>query len=775
MSSLPSNICIGPKIRATRILIDKPITPQNITISNPRPIRRFSSFKGTTDLTINTSTITPSRTIGLEVASIEDSKDTTKSPPMSRDGIISPSGRRMSTQTSDDRSQLRKMTFSIRMQYRRQKENSSNMLILTLYHLLQSTSLFIDRLLSSSDGLREQSTTTTKSQETKSLFDFHPVILHQSQRIVHNGRVGDIQPDDDSDETLCLEISASTTSMEISAPIQILVKVETQPTVQDAFGNTDMIRKGETVLMEGLGLAREMAHTAGWSCLEEDDSRMVEWVRDQMNIKWSSERQPSTFLPVSTALEGLQTVTRLRTLSTSSLRIKTPNLSPYPSRTHSFNGKRRESPGSGDRRDSTLKRLQDVTETLQQHEQEKQRIEEEDNNSSASKVTIAAATVESGEPQRPGLKTSFSGFSSLNNSRIQSLTLAEETEDHLGMSLSISPSNGSTGVKGQTLSPPPPPPPKEQLDTFNDCIEPLDFLGMNADKQVSPKPKALSRFSIKSYQLERSNHGLGDEWAIGGNFSNTLGASTTTKSDFLTTPPLIADQSLSGTVSPLTPSPEGVPVTDFLQGLSPPKLYVPVNRFNYNGGSSRMGSGVGVGLGVGKGGEELFNSPNQDGNINDNGSRRLSSIGSFSNLGSATKNGIAPLQSEKQYEATQDFLGESFGTSPIPAFKSKYDGTYNKQGLSFLPTEIEKDLLTPTNLGVTATTTTKTVQFADTEQFDDSMTSSAESQSLSDNSFNSSSSSSLSSLENSKFKAHTRRSWGQGIGGSDILGIQGLS
>ncbi|KAF9346534.1 hypothetical protein BGX26_001934 [Mortierella sp. AD094] len=663
------------------------------------------------------------------------------------------------------------MTFSISMQYRRQKERSKK-LSFTYYRLLTSASHILDRMLGD-----KTERLPTKAGETNSMLDLSPVLLHQSERIIHNGRVRASQPDDDSNELLCLRIFASTMFLEVSAPIQILVKVETQPTVQDAFGNTETIRKGETVLMEGLGIARDMAHTAGWTCLEEDDSRMVEWVRDEMRIQWSSEPQPSTLLPVCATVEGLQTFTRTRTLSNNGLRVRTPNLSPYLSRTHSLIGKRREGHGLSDRRDSTLKRLQEVTETLQAHE--KQKLEDEDH-SRASKVTIAA--VESTQTQRPGLKTSFGGFSSLNNSRMQTLALAEGTEDHLGMSLSISPSSGSTSIKEQTT------PPQEQPSSFSDGVGPLDFLGMETNKQTSPKPK-ISRFSIKSYQLERSNHGLKDEWAIGGksfNTNSTLGAATATATtnDLISTPPLIADISLSGTVSPLTPSPESLPVTDFLQGLSPPKPYVPVGRFNYSSGSSRFS-------GIGKGGEEQPNSLAQDNNNIDNGSRKT--IGTFSNTSGTFKSGIGAQiaqersQADKPAEVVHDFLGESFGTSHVQPFKTKFERPYKTPEISSsLPTELERVQSAPKNLGSTAT---KSVQFADIEEFDDGSRMQVQraysepatmtvtgSDSLLDDSSSSSSSSSQSSVSNSsKSKAHTRRSWGQGIGGNDILGIQGLS
>ncbi|KAF9109247.1 hypothetical protein BGX27_007837, partial [Mortierella sp. AM989] len=751
MSSLPCNICIGPRIHATKILIDKPITFQNISTSNPRPVRRFSSLEDQrSNLTINTSTSTPSRTIGLEIGYVKDSKDVTKSPSTSRDG--GPTGRRMSSQNSEDRSHFRRMVFSIRMQYRRTRESTTSIKQsnFTYYRLLTLSSLICNRML----GHRTEKQ-STRTPDTNPVLELSPVLLHRSERVVHNGRVGDRQSDDDSNEVIRLQISASTTTLEALVPIQILVKAETQPIVQDTFGNTEMIRKGEAVLMEGLGLARQMAYTAGWTCLEEDDSQMVEWVRDQMSIQWSSEPQPSTFLPVCATLDGLQTFTRARTPSNSGLRVKTPKLSPYTSRTHSFTGKRREGLGISDKRDSTLKRLQEVTETLQAHEKEKLG----DKDQSRAKVTIAA--VEGATPQRPGLKTSFGGFSSLNNSRIQTLALAEGTEDHLGMSLSISPLAGSTILKEQTT------PPQEQPSAFSDGIGPLDFLGMDANKPVSPKPKALSRFSIKSYQLERSNYGLKDEWGIGGKATNsTLGS--TTANDVISTPPLIADVSLSGSVSPLTSSSESLPVTDFLQGLSPSKPYVSVSRFNFNRYSSSLGSGR----------EEQSSSPPQDSHLIENGNKRKSVVGTFSNISSTSKCGIGAQislerpQLEKPAEIVHDFLGESFGTSPVPSSKAKFERSYKTPDVSpSLPAELARVQSAPTNLGSTGT---KTVQFAGIGQFDDdfdegrlqvqrahsepAIATSAGSSSLLENTTDSSSNSSVS---NSKSKAHTRRSWGQ--------------
>ncbi|KAF9436407.1 hypothetical protein BGZ76_004041 [Entomortierella beljakovae] len=888
--SLPCNLSIGSRIGATKILVDKPINTQGTTTtktetnttdnkkSNPKPVRRFSGKGGDNrrgSLTINTSTLVPSRTVGLEVASINDSQDTryqlfckdgiifvndshplvqslekTKSPPTSRDSLsIGVGGRRMSAQCSEDPTQLRKMIFSIHMKYRRMQppfQLQRQSWDLKCYRLLNAFSLFINGLLNQNGSLNNNNTIDgakkkrpTGTRNSVQAFTLNSVALHHSQWIAHNGRVQiRQQPGDNTDifdnngginkDILTLDIFASTTSLETSEPIQILVRVETQPTVQDAFGNSDAIRKGETVLMEGLGLARQMAHTAGWSCLEDDDCQMVEWVRDQMNIQWSVDPHPPTLLPVSTTVEGLEMYTRPRTLSSAGMRVRTPNLSPYPSRATSFNGKRRgDTHGVGEKRDSTLKRLQDVSETL--NAQEKQYGTEITD--SSSKVTIfATENSTSPLPQRPGIRNSFVGFSSLSSSRNQALALAESTEDRLGMSLSLSPLIGSNNVKEQHT--PPPPASQELLGSFSEGVGPLDLLGTDSNKNLSPKPSSLSRFSIKTYQKERSNNGLlGNDWALGsgrgglnissaGSGATSETSTTTTISDVMSTPPLIADLSQSGSVSPLSPSPKAG--SDILQGLSSPKSYS-VSRFSFGGVSRFSGTGGSAG-GIGSGGiggsggsEELSGSTtSQDSNTIDNSNKRKGNISNFSNFSSTGRFGIGIGQTQHTVEKNindntsnnnssnseiaeevHDFLGKSFGSSPGLSFKAKFERSPRIPEETFsqsLPTHImpvETIVTAATTATTTATAaattalgpTTKSVQFANINDESESGPSRIRFQRTHSEPVTMGESEDLSSPTNStgsltssfsKSKAHTRRSWGQGIGGKDILGIQGL-
>ncbi|KAF9959067.1 hypothetical protein BGZ65_000878, partial [Modicella reniformis] len=567
--ALPTNLCISPNLCATKILVDKPITNQATVTPISKPVKRFSSIRD--NLTIDTSTPAPSQTLGLEVVTTKRltgarcqlfcknsvvfasdkhhlvrSLEATSTPSTSRgDGAV---GRHTSLASAGDSTQWPKMVFSISMQHLRHMERPTTI----QERLLASISCMVDRF--SKSAAEEQS-----SQAQDRTIYFSSVVLHQSNRVVENGQVRPNLPDDDVSKTLGLEISATTLSLQSDSPIQIQVKVITQPVAQDAFGNTEMVRKGEAVLMEGLVLARQMAKAGGWTCLEEDDSQMVEWVRDQMSIQWDLESttQASTLLPVCSGVDGLQTYTRSRTLSGGGFRVRTPNISPYASRTHSYHAKKRKDLGLGERRDSTLARLQQVSANLQAH---KKREQGDENHLRVPTVAIAAA--EGPSLQRPPLRTSFGGFSSLNDSRMQTLALAAKTEDHLGLALAMG-------------SPPSPEERKQdKIGVFGEGIGPDDAQNNNnnnsnnnsKDQASPPEPRRISRFSIKSYQLERSNHGLSGEWGIGSLDAN-FGKITATN-DLLSTPPLITDVGLPGTVSPLTPSPEHVPTTDFLQGLN---------------------------------------------------------------------------------------------------------------------------------------------------------------------------------------------------------------
>ncbi|KAF9957380.1 hypothetical protein BGZ72_001870 [Mortierella alpina] len=399
----------------------------------------------------------------------------------------------------------------------------------------------------------------------------------------------------DKDDIFQLNISASTVSLDPLTPIQVQVQVTTQPLRQHAFGNTETIRHGEAVLMEGLVIARQLAHSAGWTCLEEDDSHMVEWVRDQMDIQWlpGAATDAETLFPACPAVEGVQTLVRSRTSSNGSLRVRTPNLSPYPSRTSSYQGKAKQSPKSGlgaeigvglgimNKQDSTLERLRDASETLQKHKaKQREGVESQEfiQNRTASSsgrqsptqpdqhlpvVTIAAAASEVSSSPRPGLKTSFGGFSSLSESRTQTMALAEVTEDHLGMALSFpSPSVGTPSPKACT-------PTLDAIATFSDGVSSSDLLGSPNNASSPPEPRKPNRFSIKTYQMERSNHGLSEEWALG-SVDLTLGPTMTpsppASHGFLSTsPPLNAGVVKNRKFS--SPRLDDMPREDFLRPL----------------------------------------------------------------------------------------------------------------------------------------------------------------------------------------------------------------
>ncbi|KAF9575321.1 hypothetical protein EC968_003673 [Mortierella alpina] len=368
-----------------------------------------------------------------------------------------------------------------------------------------------------------------RSVESNARLQQHLVKASQQGRVkIQEGDNGD------KDETFQLEISASTASYDPMAPIQVRVQVTTQPLRQHAFGNTEAIRHGEAVLMEGLVIARRLAHSAGWTCLEEDDSHMVEWVRDQMDIQWlpGTATDAETLLPACSNVEGVHTLVRSRTSSSGSLRVRTPNLSPYSSRTSSFQGKAKQSPKSSlgvelgvglgivNVHDSTLEQLRDASETLQNHKATQRKGESQSliqdgqvtalgqQDQQLPVVTIAAAESKLASP-RPGLKTSFGGFSSLSETRTQTMALAEVTEDHLGMALSFpSPSVGTPSPKAFT-------PTLDPIAAFSDGVSSSDLLGSPHNASSPPEPRKLNRFSIKTYQMQRSNHGLSDEWALG--------------------------------------------------------------------------------------------------------------------------------------------------------------------------------------------------------------------------------------------------------------------
>ncbi|KAK3807772.1 MAG: hypothetical protein J3Q66DRAFT_356431 [Benniella sp.] len=780
LAALPTNLCISPHLRAIRILVDKPITTQAAITPTSKSARRFSSNKSEppNNLTISIAPLTPSRAVGLEVVSIQESTgrarlfcrnsvifesdkhrlvrsiDATITPPMSRD---SPVGRRPPLTNVEDSSHWSRMVFSINMQHIRRTGSRTSI----QEHLLTSIADTLDRF----------SKERYPSQVQDRILNLSPVLLHQSDCVVEHGRVRPTLPEDDISENFRLEISVATASLQATSPIQLQVKVVTQPVVQDAFGNTSMIRMGEAVLVEGLVLAREMAKVAGWTCLEDDDSQMVEWVRDQMDIQWDHapvSQVATSIIPACSSVEGVQAYTRSRTPSGTNSRARTPSLSPYPSRTHSYRAKRQDD--HGEKRDSTLAQLQEVSENLQAHESKTSANEDK-----LRIPTVAKVTVEGSSPtQRSGFRTSF-GFSSLKDSRMQSLALDAETKDLLG----VAPSKGSPLVGTSS--------PREcsrqdPVGLFDEGIGSLDFQSHGSSSLTgSPEPRKLSRFSIKSYQLEleRSNHGLND-WGIGNldmDFGKKTSTTTTVTNDLLSTPPLIADLGLPGTVSPLTPSPEQLPGTDFLHGL------------NISVGEEPPAHQVGRSLYS----NELSHQEDRRENVSntflnshtiDNGGRKK--FGSFSihnrhhnddgndsnNTASNENAQKMPSPLEPPAELIHDFLGESLAISPKPSNMSRFRSGSDSMNRSSLERA-------SSDSGVGSS---KAVHFADCESGSmmqrvhsepNSHMMRRDSTGLLDSSL--SGLAGVSSSASFKSKAHTRRSWGRGIGGSDISGIQGLS
>ncbi|KAF9964623.1 hypothetical protein BGZ70_006197, partial [Mortierella alpina] len=183
--------------------------------------------------------------------------------------------------------------------------------------------------------------------------------------------------------------------------------------------------------------------------------------------------------------------------------------------------------------DSTLEQLRGASQTLQHHKAKQREGEDQDSTHNGQAtgsgqqsserqdqqlplVTIAAAEGAVSSP-RPGLKTSFGGFSSLSEARTQTMALAEVTEDHLGMALSFpSPSVATPNPKACT-------PTSDPIVAFSDGVSSSDLLGPLHNASSPPEPRKPNRFSIKTYQMERSNHGLSNVWALGG-LDSTPGA-----------------------------------------------------------------------------------------------------------------------------------------------------------------------------------------------------------------------------------------------------------
>ncbi|KAF9183931.1 hypothetical protein BGZ51_003676 [Haplosporangium sp. Z 767] len=815
---LPSNVYVGSSLCATKILIDKSVTTLMALNSPPKPaqVKRFSSIGGSpkTSLTINTTPLTPARTVGLEVVNAKNlqgpcyqafcrnnvvfatgehpiirSLSSNTTPPISRESIAE---RHATSDISDDTSRWPRILFSVRMQHIRHDKPRTLIARLTHWSVMASQRL----LTSLSLALRRLVVDLTNSsvvQHKDEALDLQPVVLHQSDRVFQHGRVRQKQEDDNKEETLRLDISASRTSLDTSTPVQILVSVFSQPMLQDTFENADIIRKSEAVLLEGLVLARELAQVAGWSCLEEDDCHMIEWVRDQMDIQWIMESGANSgaLVPVCTFIQGVKTYARSSS-SNVNIRARTPKLSPYTSRTTSYQGKRKdEGLGINNIGDATLERLQKTSENLQAMEAEQhgyaENMEEDRGQSpksspirDSSKVTIAA--VEAPSTFSKSLKTSFGGFSSLSDSRTQTMVLAEKTEDHLGMALSlVSPMGGSASAT----------PIQDSISAFDDGVTSSDLYGTGNNSCASspPEPKKLSRFSIKTYQLERSNHGLSDEWGIGGLGLNASVSSA--KKDVLSsTSPLIADHAFPENVSPLGLSSDISLQKDFLEHLDPfvgQKTSVQTSSSQHKSDHDPEGDEPPRNLSPGS-------------NIVDNDNRRRygSRVGSFRNVsgtdsGSGATSSFSPFSKSRSPsplrvidELVPDFLGDSFAMpksmvshkGPDSAMERTQScpNTGSTKAVHFAEMET-RDMLARAKSDQIMSTATSLTDVNGDPSLEVSRpllsTNLSSSSILSSCSTSSSSSSSLSAI--SRSKAHTRRSWGKGIGGNDILGIQGLS
>ncbi|CAO3574299.1 unnamed protein product [Mortierella alpina] len=822
--SLPSNVFIGSGLCATSILIDKSTTNQPCTDAIPKPVKRFSSVGGgqKSSLTINTTPPTPARIVGLEVCRtvepnvsvnerfqvlcdstvfisrkhpLAHALNASTTPAASRESI---SGRPTTSEISADPSHLPRMVFSITMQHISQSGPSTlpkrliSQGMRTIRELLLRASLTLDTFA----GGTWHSTAT---EEGKSL-TYRPLLLHRSDRVFQQGRVQVQENDSDNkDERFHLEISASTNSYDFSTPIQVQVQVTTQPLRQHAFGNTETIRHGEAVLMEGLVIARQLAHSAGWACLEEDDSHMVEWVRDQMDIQWlpGAATDAEVLFPACSAVEGVHMFVRSRTSSHGSLRVRTPNLSPYSSRTSSYQGKVRQSPKSGlgvglgiiSNHDPTLEQLRGASESLQHHKAKQREGEDQDSiqngqvrgsgqqsperqDQQLPLVTIAAA--EGGvSPPRPGLKTSFGGFSSLSEARTHTMALAEVTEDHLGMALSFpSPSVGTPSPKACA-------PNVDPIVAFGDGVPSFDLLGSLQTASSPPEPRKPNRFSIKTYQMERSNHGLSNEWALGSLDSTqgaTLAPSPPLSHDFLSTSlPLYP-----GTVrSSKSSSPQ---LSDRI-GDDYLRPFVHLRADEYKRSTHPIESMSGDD-------HEPYKNLLQGGNVADSGSRK--SFESFGTRIESTggphvdgRNLVHSLPVDAPAAAIPDFLGESFAVPITKATRLQQQAPLDRvqscptAALSMSSTKVvhfadsvhdrheplrraESDPCTPLLLSLHS-------PHGEHVDVEGSRRPSMESRLSSSSSSCSSPTSSI-----SKSKAHTRRSWGQGIGGNDIQGLQGL-
>ncbi|KAI9235262.1 MAG: hypothetical protein BYD32DRAFT_61212 [Podila humilis] len=734
MASLPPNLYIGSDLRATKILIDRPMTTHAQDGQSPSK----SNVDGST-LSVDTSSTPPARIIGLEYTNRTGGVYRL----FCKHGVLFANGKHHLIQSldkhvissfdsqdtktlSEDPGSWPRMEFSIKMQYTRQQPSTllARKARVSTWHLLQNLSNIL--------GLLAFSGASYHSRTTLSL---DPVILFRANRAHHKGRVQSWNPDCD-DEAFELEISASTVSLETTSPVQISVKVVTEP-VRDTFGNAEMIRKGEAVLMEGLDLARDMARGAGWTCLAEDDSQMIEWVRDQVIIQWSRPSQES-IKNVSSTLEGLTMVFRSRSSSNGSTRTKTPTLSPYASRTHSLSGKRRSKHSGGHHRDSTLERLQEAAEMLepkkeahglhalldQQNPTRKVHRKSIDRGE-PEKPIVSIAAAESPSPQRASVITSFGGFSSLSDSRTQSLALAEKTEDHLGLALSIPSVREPSSPTSNSPSPKEMDP--KSITSFSEGITSVDILGTGYAPSP-PEPKKLSRFSIKSYQLERNNTstdwGLGNDMGLGSNAGSpkSTSPSTTTLSRF-------SAYNMSPASKPKLEA--EVPTVDFLQDLGPP-LNTPAKQDPVN----NLTNGTG---------------PRSFGGFRN---------GSISRVNGSHSGPIKSGSFEKPQESVPDFLGLALPSTNGPLDRIQSIQLNAPKTVHFADVNTKDLLRHDSDSGTLHEPSTEMGPASHSRPSLESIDSSG---------------SSSSSTSNSKSKNHTRRSWGQGIGGNDILGIQGLA
>ncbi|KAG0240707.1 hypothetical protein BGW41_006704 [Actinomortierella wolfii] len=462
---------------------------------------------------------------------------------------------------------------------------------------------------------------TPSSPHKRACIPVEPVVLYRSGvNVVRSGQQQETpQEEDPSQEPTVprgdqfqLWIAAECESLEATSPIRLSVNVLTPPTENDVFGNTAAIQQGEQILMEGLWMARRMASKAKWTCVEEDDSNMVEWVRDQMDIQWvtypysfnsdsaststtQAIRDPRWVLQHRTSMMGLQLLTRYSRSTASGAtsgdrrgrpQSRTPVLSPYASRTNSFVSKPRQSHLRDHQRNSTLDRLQKVTDKLEASSTDKSATataaasttpskstdsscrpsstmlkagglsipEVEESQSEAAPLKVASgsssssssssASSASSATARRSLVTSFGGFSSARSSREGGAPHhspdLEPAMDYLGLALA-----GGSAATSQTNFMSSSPPADTSSFIYNgsrsssvnsssrnsedDSNKGQNMFGSTSLSSSPPTTKPISRFSIKAYRMERDSTGqtgLGPEWDIGGGGLGIFAAGT---------------------------------------------------------------------------------------------------------------------------------------------------------------------------------------------------------------------------------------------------------